>query len=190
MSVDGLGAPMVAWMPRLSDCSRRHDATYRMHVSNTGDAPTTEWARYLRDATDRPDWSVARLARESGVDRTTIFRWIKGGGDRITIDSVRRIADAVGDDLDDALRAASGQPSRNVASDEDEIEFEIQMIERSDLPERQKRDMIRYARSLQQRQQVERVALRERQRADRRAQLQALMAAARGGSGPDAQPAT
>lgn len=187
MTVDGVAVPIAAWMPRIGDCSRRSDATYRMYVSNTGDAPTTEWGRYLREAADRPDWSVARLARESGVDRTTIFRWIKGGGDRITIDSVRRIADAIGDDLDDALRAASGLAPKDAAYEEDEIEFEIRMIEQSDLPDRAKKDMIRYARSLQQRQQADRAALRERQRAERRAQLQALMEVARGG---DPQPAT
>lgn len=189
MSIDGVGVATVAWMPRLSGCSRRQDATYRMHVSNTDETPTTEWARYLKEATDRPGWSVARLAREAEVDRTTVFRWIKGGGGNITIESVRRIADAIGDDLEDALRAASGQPPRDLTSDEDEIEWEIRMIEQSDLPARQKRDMIRYARNLQQRQREDRAALRERQRAERRAQLQALMDLARSG-GNDPQPAT
>lgn len=190
MSVDGYRFPTAAWMPRVGAYSRRQDATYRVHVSNADDVPTTEWARYLRDATSRDDWSVARLARESRIDRTTIFRWIKGGSDNITIASVRRIADAIGDDLDDALRAASGLPPKDSAYEEDEIEFEIRMIEQSDLPPRQKGDMIRYARSLQQRQQADRLALRERQRSERRAQVQAMMDVARGGAGPDPQPAT
>lgn len=193
MLIDGAPTSTVASIQRRPCYSRRQDATYGMHVSNAGDeAPTTEWARYLKEATDRPGWSVARLAREAEVDRTTIFRWIKGGGDRITIESVRRIADAIGDDLDDALRAAGGLPPKEETAEEDEIEFEIRMIQESDLPRRQKDDMIRYARSLQQRQQADRSALRERQRADRRAQIQALMdfARRRGGSDPDPQPAT
>lgn len=191
MTVDGTALPTVAWMLRPRGFSGRQDATYGMHVSNTGETPTTAWARYLKEATDRPGWSVARLAREAEVDRTTVFRWIKGGGDRITIDSVRRISDAIGDDLDDALRAASGLPPKDEAYDEDEIEFEIRMIDQSDLPEGAKRDMIKYARSLQKRQQDDRVALRERQRAERRAQIQALMdVARRRGNDPDPQPAT
>lgn len=192
MLIDGTPTSPVAWMQRGPRYSRRQDATYGMHVSNTGEEPTSEWARYLREATDRPGWTVARLAREAEIDRTTIFRWLKGGGERITIDSVRRIADAIGDDLDDALRAAGGLPPKDEAADEDEIEFEIRMIQESDLPERQKQDMIRYARSLQQRQQADRSALRERQRAERRAQIQALMdfARHRGDNGPDPQPAT
>lgn len=187
MTVDGIGSPAVAWMPRLPSYSRRQDATYRRHVSNTDETPTTEWGRYLKEATDRDGWSVARLAREAGMDRGTIFRWISSGGERITIDSVRRIAAAIGDDLDDALRAASGLPPKDETYEDDEIEFDIRMIRESDLPERHKEDMIKHARSLQRRQQADRIALRERQRAERRAQLQAMMDVARGG---DPQPAT
>lgn len=77
----------------------------------------------------------------------------------------------------------SGMPTTEDA----EIELEIQMIEESDLPERQKREMIRFARQLQHRQQAERQALVERQRTERREQIRSVMDIARGGG---AQPAT
>lgn len=72
-----------------------------------GDASGGEnWAGYLRRMTDRPGWSVARLARESGIHRGTIFKWIKG--DRgITVANVVAVAQALGDDPVNALKAAA-----------------------------------------------------------------------------------
>lgn len=76
---------------------------YRVHMSDGGKRES--WAEYLRRMTDRPGWSVARLARESGVHRATLFRWMSGkGGANVT--SVRAIADALGDEPGNALRAA------------------------------------------------------------------------------------
>lgn len=73
-----------------------------------GDAsrPTEDWASYLRRMTKRPGWSVARLARESGVNRATIFGWMKGDG--VTVASVKLIANALSDDEAHALAAAGG----------------------------------------------------------------------------------
>lgn len=64
------------------------------------------WAAYLRRMTKRPGWSVAKLARESGIHRGTIFKWI-GGELGVTVDSVLRVASALGDDANTALRAAA-----------------------------------------------------------------------------------
>ena len=76
---------------------------YRMPM---GDGDTREtWADYLRRMTSRPGWSVARLARDSGIHRATIFKWIAGKGGA-NVASVRAIADALGDDPANALRAA------------------------------------------------------------------------------------
>ena len=50
---------------------------------------------------------MARLARESGVHRSTIFRWLNGEVSGATVGSVLRIAEAVGDEPDEALRAAA-----------------------------------------------------------------------------------
>jgi len=56
--------------------------------------------------TSRPGWSVARLARESGINRASIFKWLRG--DRgVTVANVVAIARALGDDPINALRAAA-----------------------------------------------------------------------------------
>ena len=96
---------------------------YGVHVS-AGDATPegrepilSGWAQYLQDLTNRPGWSVARLARESGVNRSSIFRWMSGKVGNVSANSVRAIAAAVGDDPDaviltasDALNANSPEP--------------------------------------------------------------------------------
>lgn len=69
------------------------------------------WSEYLTRAARRPGWSVAKLARESGIAKSSLFKWIaRGASASITIDSVYRIADAIGDDRANALRAASNLP--------------------------------------------------------------------------------
>lgn len=69
------------------------------------------WSEYLTRATRRPGWSVAKLARESGIAKSSLFKWIaRGASTSMTIDSVYRIADAIGDDRANALRAASNLP--------------------------------------------------------------------------------
>lgn len=77
---------------------------------------------------------------------------------------------------------AGGEPLRRDADEEpdSELEYEIAMILRSDLPEAQKQAMASYARELQRRQRSELDALRERQAADRRSQLRTFMEIARG----------
>ncbi|MGC5033034.1 helix-turn-helix domain-containing protein [Micromonospora sp. DT229] len=68
--------------------------------------PVEDWASYLRRMTKRPGWSVARLAREAGINKSTIFGWMKGDG--VTVASVKAIAKALGDDEAHALAAAGG----------------------------------------------------------------------------------
>lgn len=77
-----------------------------MHVSD-GRAQREVWGEYLRRMTSRPGWSVARLHRESGVARQTIFKWMSPRPGGVTMASVRAIGQAL-DDLPGALRAASG----------------------------------------------------------------------------------
>ncbi len=78
------------------------------------------WARYLKRVTERPGWSVAKLARESGLNRSTLFRYMSEGSASVTMASVRAIAEAVGDPLNVVLRAAG-----NVEEAADE---EIRMV--------------------------------------------------------------
>lgn len=69
------------------------------------------WSAYLKRMTSRPGWSVARLARESGLHRSGIFAWIKNGADgSVTIRSVYLVADALQDDRANALQAAGNLP--------------------------------------------------------------------------------
>lgn len=103
-----------------------------LYVVDGGDA----WSAYLRTMTRRPGWSVARLARESGIARSSIFKWIAEGAEAITIDSVYRVADALGDDRTSALRAAG-----NVSTLETR-DPEVDLILSSDRSEREKAAMI------------------------------------------------
>jgi transcriptional regulator with XRE-family HTH domain len=69
-------------------------------------APAEDWAGYLRRMTRREGWSVQRLADESGVHRSRLFKYMAGDSG-VTIDTIRRIAAALGDDPESALRAAA-----------------------------------------------------------------------------------
>src|SRR5690606_29096518 len=80
-----------------------------------GDASTgvETWPSYVRRMTSRPGWFVARLARESGINIASIFKWLRG--DRgVTLANVDAIARALGDDPNNAILAAvyvdSGPP--------------------------------------------------------------------------------
>jgi plasmid maintenance system antidote protein VapI len=92
------------------------------------------WSAYLKRMTSRPDWSVARLSRETGIARSSIFRWIAEGAGAITIESVFRVADALDDDRANALQAAA-----NLATDGDP---EIGLILKSNRSDRIKTQMI------------------------------------------------
>lgn len=86
---------------------------------NDGSGELSDWGAYLRRMTQRPGWSVARLARESGIHRATIFDWMKGGGESVTIASVKAIARALGDDLENALRAVASISTPSAPADEE-----------------------------------------------------------------------
>ncbi|MFV2094867.1 helix-turn-helix domain-containing protein [Micromonospora sp. LOL_014] len=81
------------------------------------------WAQYLRRMTERPGWSVAKLARESGVHRATIFKWMSGKAGA-NMASVQAIAEALGDDVSTALRAAS----HSGLVSEDEFDEDVRII--------------------------------------------------------------
>lgn len=78
-----------------------------------GDGSVETWGAYIKRMVDRPGWSVARLAREAGIHRATIFGWIKDDTPSLTVASVRAIAQALGDDIDNALRAAGNVEPEN-----------------------------------------------------------------------------
>lgn len=104
---------------------------------NDGSGDVSHWGAYLRRMTSRPGWSVARLARESGVHRATIFDWMKGTGESVTIASVRAVAAALDDDLENALRAVASLETAPKPRDE-----EIELIMSAPVDDEMKRRMI------------------------------------------------
>lgn len=94
-------------------------------MSDASDQSAEDWSSYLRRMTKRPGWSVARLAREAGIHRGTIFAWIsEGTGKRgVTTASVLAVAAALGDDPAVALRAAGG-----AADDSEVVDEEIELV--------------------------------------------------------------
>jgi len=128
--------------------------------------PGENWATYLRRMTKRPGWSVARLARESGIHRATIFKWI-GGEPGATVDSVRRIALALGDDPDNAFRAAGNAGAAPSVEDQ-----ELALIDRAPVDDNLKAVM---------RQKL--LERRERERQERLAYVQDMIDLAKRGEG-------
>jgi transcriptional regulator with XRE-family HTH domain len=93
-----------------------------------------DWPGYLRRMTSRPGWSVARLARESGVHRGTIFAYISGKKKGVTVATVRAIATALGDDPTNALRAAGSVTG--------EVDEEVELILAQPVDEDTKKAML------------------------------------------------
>jgi transcriptional regulator with XRE-family HTH domain len=112
-----------------------------------------DWATYLRRMTKRPGWSVAKLARESNVHRATIFGWLKGESG-VTVASVRAIANALGDDVENALRAA-GAAGAPPSGDRDE---ELELIMAAPVDDELKQMMVQRLRERRERERVARVA--------------------------------
>lgn len=104
---------------------------------NDGSGGLSRWGAYLKRMTSRPGWSVARLARESGIHRATIFDWIRGSGESVTIASVRAVADALGDELENALRAVASLETQPAPRDE-----EMELIMSAPVGDEMKRRMI------------------------------------------------
>ncbi|MEV7268442.1 helix-turn-helix transcriptional regulator [Micromonospora aurantiaca] len=93
-----------------------------------GDGDKREsWADYLRRMTDRPGWSVARLARDSGIHRATIFKWMAGKGGA-NVASVRAIAEALGDDPANALRAAGNMPGAETEAMDPDVQIILRRL--------------------------------------------------------------
>ncbi len=73
--------------------------------------PSTPLMEYLKGIQDRPGWSIARVARESAgrISRATLFRLMAGDTKRgATIETVRLVAQIVGDDPDTILARVAG----------------------------------------------------------------------------------
>lgn len=65
----------------------------------------SQWQSYIEDAIEAAG-GVTALARAAGLDVGTIHRWRRGATADGRLDSIRKVARAVGDDPRNALRAA------------------------------------------------------------------------------------
>lgn len=135
-----------------------------------GQGELSDWGAYLKRMTSRPGWSVARLARESGIHRATIFDWIRGTGESVTIASVRAVARALGDELENALRAVASLESSTDPHDE-----EMDLIMSAPVSDDLKKRMISQ--------------LLEMREQDRQQRLQVFRWMVRQDAGPDGEPA-
>ena len=64
-----------------------------LHVRDTQEYPNG-WAKLVSELINRPGWNRTRLAREAGINRNTVRRWIDGESSNISASSIRLIADA------------------------------------------------------------------------------------------------
>lgn len=96
----------VAKERRMTIVPTRGGDPYRVTMGND-QTDQNGWGEYLKRMTSRPGWSVARLARDAGINRATVFKWISGRTG-VTVANVRIVATALGDDPNNALRAAAG----------------------------------------------------------------------------------
>lgn len=106
-------------------------------TDTAADPRQSAWARYLREVTDRPGWSVTRLATEAKIHRSTIYRWMNGETAGANVDSVQRIAAAVGDNPAAVLAAAAA-----VLGQTDPDAAEVAMVMASDLPDAVKEELV------------------------------------------------
>lgn len=92
--------------------------------------PPTPLTEYLKGIQERPGWSIARVARESGgrVSKATLFRLMAGENKKgATIEIVRLVAEIVGDDPDTVLARVAGS-----LVDDDEHDPRLEGLDRSD----------------------------------------------------------
>jgi transcriptional regulator with XRE-family HTH domain len=103
------------------------------------------WGAYIEGLPKRTGLTMKDLASKSGIARGTFYKWI-AGQTGVTVDSVKKVADAAGDDIDAALRAAGGKliPEEN--------DPQLREILEADLPDGVKRELVEYV--LEQRQQA------------------------------------
>jgi transcriptional regulator with XRE-family HTH domain len=100
-----------------------------LHVRDTQEYPNG-WAKLVSELINRPGWNRTRLAREAGINRNTVRRWIDGESSNISASSIRLIADAAGIDYQTAAEAAVGARAQDIRNDDDAI----RIIDESDLP--------------------------------------------------------
>lgn len=66
----------------------------------------TNWARYVRKAVEACDGNVSRLARRAEIGRSSVYRYLRDDGTKVTIGTATRIALAINDEPANAIKAA------------------------------------------------------------------------------------
>lgn len=105
----------------------------------TGEQDT--WSAFLRELVDREGWSVARLARDAGIDRSHIHRMMRGETKTVTVETVRMIAKGGQVPLAVAMKAARGRTAVEPQADDDG-DWEARRIRESNLSDEKKRDLL------------------------------------------------
>lgn len=109
---------------------------YCLHVGDS-EHPGGTWGAYIEDAAKRPGWNSKKLAEAAGVGRATLYRW-RSGTTGVTVHSVRKLAAALGDDLEHALAAAGGR----LVNDSDDPE--LSQIYASEISDAEKAELVEY----------------------------------------------
>lgn len=109
------------------------------HSAMADDPVGEQRVEFLKGITSRPGWSVARLAREAGRNASTIWDWMNPNisTEKITVESINKIAAATGDHPLTVFRAFTG-----LIEEEPEDEA-IGLVLQSDLDDAEKTRMIR-----------------------------------------------
>lgn len=149
------------------------------------------WRRVEAERASR-GWTKSELALRTGIPISTLNR-LRDSSRAPYARTVNTLAKVLDIGQGEAFNLAgivpdqgaleAAQPADPTADDLDDIDFEIEMIRRSDLPRSQKEAMIREAMRLRDRQRDERKAIEERQLTERRSQVETWIELA-GGTQP------
>lgn len=98
------------------------------------DPEHAELVRWMRQRMDEREWTISDLARRVGVQPSMVSRWLRF--QRPTSDSVERIANALGGDVNRCLVMA-GYPPRERVEDTAEVAHLVAMLRKTPItPER------------------------------------------------------
>jgi hypothetical protein len=101
------------------------------------DLPAETWGKYIKRLSDRPGWSVVRIARGAGMNPATLFEYIRlDDGRGVKASTIAKVARGAEDDPVNAFRAAAGLTS------EDPEDEEIAMVLTSTLDDDGKSEII------------------------------------------------
>lgn len=102
-----------------------------------------EWAALIDSLATRPGWSKTKLAKELGVDRRSVHRYINGDSVLVPTEVQMRAAQLSSRSLDEIARMVTGAEQAQRADDDNAV----RVILESDAPDRVKQDLIEHVRA-------------------------------------------